>query len=102
MTLQHDLERAQREEARWRVLATLNAGRPQAVAETLVLRVLTDIRLPMTPTQLRSELKYLEARKLIQIDRNTPNLWLCELTHLGTDVVEYTVPCNAGIARPER
>lgn len=102
MSLHNELERAQREEARWRVLAVLNAGRPQAVAETLILRVLTDIRLPMTPAQLRSEMQYLEQRKLISIDRSNATLWLCELTHLGTDVVEYTVPCNPGIARPER
>ncbi len=97
-----DLEKAQREEARWRVLVVLNAGRPRPVPESLVLRVLTDVSLPATPASLRRELDYLESRKLIEVAGKETGTWMCELTHLGVDVVEYTVPCHAGIARPER
>jgi hypothetical protein len=97
-----DLEKVQREEIRWRVLAVLNAGRPKPVTESLVLRVLTDVSLPATPASLRKELDYLEARKLITIKDESAPVWMCELTHLGVDLVEYTVPCHPGIARPER
>lgn len=97
-----DLERAQREELRWRVLAVLNAGRPKPVSESLILRVLTDVLLPATPHSLRRELDYLESRKLIEIQGRDQPVWMCELTHLGVDLVEYTVPCHPGIARPEK
>lgn len=97
-----DMERAQREAIRWRVLAVLDAGRPRPVSESLILRVLTDVALPATPHSLRRELDYLENRKLIEISGRDGQVWMCELTHLGVDLVEYTVPCHAGIARPER
>lgn len=97
-----DMEKVQREEIRWRVLAVLNAGRPRPVAESLILRVLTDVALPATPHSLRRELDYLESRKLIEITHRDGSVWMCELTHLGVDLVEYTVPCHAGIARPEQ
>lgn len=97
-----DLEKMQREEIRWRILVVLNAGRPKPVSESLVLRVLTDVALPATPASLRRELDYLESRKLVEINGRDSGTWMCELTHLGVDVVEYTVPCNPGIARPER
>lgn len=97
-----DLEKMQREEGRWRVLVTLNAGRPRPVPESLVLRVLSDVALPFTAASLRRELDYLESRGLIEITGRDSGVWMCELTHLGVDVVEYTVPCNPGIARPER
>lgn len=94
------LHRAEREETRWRILATLNAGRPTSISEHLILKVLGDIKLTATPASLRRELDYLESRKLIEIERGPHNTWLCELTRLGVDVVEYTVPCDPGIARP--
>lgn len=97
-----DLEKVQREEIRWRVLAVLNAGRPKPVPESLILRVLTDISLPATPTSLRRELDYLENRKLIEIADQRAPVWMCELTHYGVDLVEYTVDCHPGIARPVR
>lgn len=97
-----DMERLHREETRWRVLVVLNAGRPKAVSESLVLRVLTDVALPATPNSLRRELDYLADRGLIEIHDRQAGVWMCELTHLGVDVVEYTVPCNPGVARPEK
>lgn len=97
-----DIEREQREEMRWRVLVVLNAGRPKPVAETLILRVLTDVALPATPHSLRRELDYLEHRSLIHITNCERPTWMCELTRLGVDVVEYTVACDPGIARPEQ
>lgn len=96
------MERAQREQTRWRVLVCLDAGRPQPVSEFLILQVLGDIKLSATPASLRRELDYLESRGLIDIERGPHNVWLAELTRLGVDLVEYTVPCEPGIARPVR
>lgn len=94
------LERAEREMTRWRILYALNAGRPTSITEHLLLTVLCDIKLSATPASLRRELDYLEACELIEIERAPHNTWLAELTALGIQVVEYSVPCPPGIARP--
>lgn len=97
-----DMERAQREETRWRILKVLDAGRPTAVSETIILRVLQDINLQVTPKMLRRELDYLADRQLITVlDKDGPT-WSADLTRAGVDVVEYTIPCEPGIARPKK
>jgi hypothetical protein len=97
-----DLEKVQREEARWRILKALDAGRPQPVSETILLRTLQDIELPVTPHSLRRELDYLEHRELIKIGHKDGPIWTAELTRFGVDVVEYTIPCEPGINRPKK
>lgn len=97
-----DLQAAQREEARWRIMRTLDAGRPSPVSETLILHVLNDNKLHLSPGELRRQLDYLEHRELLKVlDRESP-VWSAELTRVGIDVVEYTCPCDPGIARPPR
>ncbi len=96
------MNRAQREEARWRILRALDAGRPIGVSETIILRLLQDIKLGLTAHGLRRELSYLEDRGLLQVEGRQGPTWTAELTRLGVDVVEYTVPCEPGIARPEQ
>ncbi|MFC3716818.1 hypothetical protein ACFONC_11715 [Luteimonas soli] len=98
-----DLEKAQREKTRWRILKVLDAGRPAPVAEDLILQVLQDTALPITLAALRRELDYLEDRKLVILHgRRTSPVWSAELTHYGVDIVEYTVECFPGIARPPK
>jgi hypothetical protein len=97
-----DLERAQREEIRWRILKVLDAGRPLPVSESLILRTLQDVSLPVTAAVLRRELDYLEDRKLVTIASRTGPVWSAELTHYGVDLVEYTIDCFPGIARPAK
>jgi len=97
-----DIERAQREEARWRILRALDAGRPGAVSETILFRCLQDIKLKMSPRELRRHLDYLQDRSLITILDEDTSTWSAELTRVGIDVVEYTVPCEPGIARPPK
>lgn len=96
------LERYQREEMRWRILRTLDAGRPISVPEPLITRTLADIDLPATITSVRRELAYLEASGLVSIIDRDRSMWRAELTAAGVDVVEYTVKAPAGIARPSQ
>ena len=97
-----DLQKAQREQARWRILRILDAGRPLPVSETTILLALNDAKLNLTAQSLRRELDYLDDRKLVRLqDQNTP-FWSAELTHYGVDVVEYTVDVLPGIARPPK
>lgn len=97
-----DLEKAHREQIRWRILKVLDAGRPDPVSEIIIFQVMQDAALPITPSGLRRELDYLEDRKLATLSgRGTP-VWSAQLTRYGVDVVEYTLECLPGIARPTK
>lgn len=104
MTEVIDYERASRETLRWLILATLNAARPLGAAEPLILSAIAGIPFRVTALELRRELSYLDERGLVSIDpasKESP-AWHGKLTRAGVDVAEYTVPCDAGIARPRK
>lgn len=97
-----DLEKAEREETRWRILRALDAGRPLPVSETVLFRALTDASLAVTPKQLRRELDYLRDKKLVVLTGEVTPVWSAELTATGVDVVEYTIEAPAGLNRPKK
>jgi hypothetical protein len=97
-----DIQRAQREHARWRLLMAIYSGRPYAVGEAVIGLVLNDSRLYLSPAELRIELDYLKLRELVNVRVSGANVWEASLTRLGIDLVEYTVDCDPGIARPPR
>lgn len=100
----HEIDTAKhvREEARWRILRALDAGRPHPVAETVIFAAIADVQLPLSPHDVRRELDYLAAREMIHIvDRDAPT-WLAGLTRVGIDFVEYTIAAEPGIARPKK
>ena len=97
-----DLGQKQREEARWRILRILDAGRPIGVSESIILRVLYDVALPIGPAGVRRELDYLRHLKLAEIEEYDDEGWVAKLTASGVDLVEYTVQAPPGVARPKR
>lgn len=97
-----DLDQARREEARWRILKGLDAGRPYPVSEAILFRLLHDVQLPVTALDVRRELDYLEDRKLLTLAGKDSPVWAAELTRYGVDIVEYTIACEPGIARPAK
>lgn len=97
-----DLEKAQREETRWRIMRILDAGRPLAVSETVIFRALADASLPVSPNMLRRELDYLRDKGVLSLSGEDSPVWNAELTGDGVDIVEYSVPAPAGIARPKK
>lgn len=96
------MEKTRRETIRWEILRALNAGRPESVAELLVLSAIQAIPIECTARELRRELDYLEERELIRLKRLEGAPWLADLTRYGVDVFEYTVECDPGIARPKK
>ncbi len=96
-----DLEKGRRENLRWLILVTLNAARPVGAAEGLVLTCVNDVLRQVTSVELRRELDYLADRDLVDVERVGPQ-WHADLTRTGVDVVEYTVECEPGIARPQK
>lgn len=99
-----DFEKASRETLRWLIVSTLNAARPLGASEPLILSAIAGIPFRVTALELRRELEYLEERGILLTNpasKDTPS-WHAKLTRHGTDVAEYTVECNPGIARPKK
>lgn len=97
-----DPEKARRENLRWYILLTLNSARPLGASEMIILTTVQGIVVDATPRDIRTELDYLRQRDLITLKRSDTPVWHAGLTRIGIDVVEYTVPCDAGIARPAK
>jgi hypothetical protein len=97
-----DHARLRRESLRWLVLLTLNNARPIGAFEGLVLSVAQSEYPDATALELRRELDYLGVRELIRLDKQPSGKWHAELTRHGTDVAEYTVDCEPGVARPAK
>lgn len=97
-----DMDKARREQIRWLVLVAVNAGRPEPVAEPLVLSAIQGVPVQCTALELRRELDYLEDRGLVDLKRLEGAPWTAELTRHGVDFVEYTIAAEPGIARPKK
>lgn len=100
--MSEDLEKKRREVLRWRILQTLNVGRPYPVGEDLLFSTVAGPDMPVTPMEIRRELDYLEDRKLIELSGKGSSTWSANLTRYGVDLVEYTIECDPGIARPRK
>lgn len=97
-----DPAKARRESMRWYILLTLNTSRPVDPTEVLVLSTIRGVIPDATAEELRRELDYLADRQIATIDKQPHGMWVAGLTALGVDIVEYTVDCWPGIARPEK
>lgn len=95
-----DLQRNRREAMRWHLMNALDKARPIGALDVLLLDVMRSIYVDTTANELHQQLDYLADRKLVHIEKQPTGHWHSCLTSLGVDVVEYTVDCNAGIARP--
>jgi len=97
-----DLVKARRENMRWLLLNALNNARPLGAMDMLVLTVVQAIYPDSTANELHAQLAYLENKELVDINRKPDGHWHSILSSNGIDVVEYTVDCPAGIARPAK
>lgn len=97
-----DPAKVRRESLRWYIILTLNTSRPVDPHEAVVLSTIQGIFPDATSLELRRELDYLKDRSLATLDKQPGGVWICGLTHYGVDIAEYTIPCNPGIARPEK
>lgn len=97
-----DPAKVRRETMRWYILITLNTSRPVDPHEAVVLSTIQGMYPDATALELRRELDYLADRLLVTIVKSPSGPWVAGLTSLGVDIVEYSVDCRAGIARPEK
>lgn len=97
-----DHAKVRRESMRWNILLILNNARPVGAYEELVLATAQGIYPDATALELRRELDYLADRELVDLNKEPGGRWFADLTRHGTDVAEYTVDCDPGIARPQK
>jgi len=97
-----DPEKARRENLRWYILLTLNSASPLGASEAVILSTIQGIIPDCTIRELRNELDYLAHRQLLDLKGINSPCWHADLTRIGIDVVEYTVDCEPGIARPQK
>lgn len=97
-----DPDKARRENLRWYILLTLNSARPLGTSEAVILSTIQGIVPDCTIRELRNELDYLEHRELVTVKSKQGPSWHADLTRCGIDLVEYTIDCEPGIARPEK
>ena len=97
-----DPAKIRRESIRWMILLTLNNARPIGAWEELIQSTIQAVYTDITPMELRRELEYLHARRLMDLKKDPAGRWEAQLTRYGTDVAEYTVECDPGIARPQK
>lgn len=95
-------EKYRREGMRWHLINTLNKARPYTSSEAFLLDVMRGIYPDVTALELRVQLEYLQDRRLIDLTKQPSGMWFADLNRLGVDIAEYTIDCQAGIARPEK
>ena len=95
-------EKARREGMRWHLINTLNKARPYTSSEVFLLDVMRGIYPDATAMELRQQLDYLKDRRLLVLTKQPSGMWFADLNRLGVDIAEYTIECEAGIARPPK
>lgn len=87
---------------RWTILRTIMVGGHLGATDRMALEVARAEFLGVERRDLRDEIAYLEARKLVSVERSEVQAWRITLTRYGRDVVDYTCHVAPGIARPPR
>lgn len=95
-----DNQKARREHLRWLIILALHNASPIGAYEELVLNIAQSIYPDATALELRKQLDYLSDRELIKLVKEPSGRWFADLTRIGTDLAEYTIDCEPGIARP--
>lgn len=97
-----DHAQVRRESMRWYLLISLQAASPVGASEMLLLSTMQGIYPDVTPLELRRQLDYLSDRGLVAVVKEPNGRWSADLTRHGTDICEYTIDCEPGIARPQK
>lgn len=97
-----DQEKIRRETMRWLVILTLHNASPMGAYEELVLATVQGMFQDATALEVRRVLDYLADRDLVKLEKQPAGRWFADLTRFGTDLAEYTVDVDPGIARPTK
>jgi len=87
---------------RWNIMRCLDHARPAGASEQIIVETMRVLYPDVTPLEVRRELSYLDERVLVEVEVEPIGYWRAQLTRHGVDVVEYTVDCQPGVARPPK
>ena len=87
---------------RWTLIRTLAVGGWMGATDRMCLDVARAEYIGVTRERVRTELDYLESRRLVEIERSEVAAWRAKLTRHGRDLADYQIDCEAGITRPPR
>ena len=85
---------------RWTILRTLMVGGHMGATDKMCLDVCRAEYIGVSKDRVRTELDYLESRKLVAIERSQAHPWRAKLTRHGRDFVDYEIEAKPGITRP--
>lgn len=97
-----DGDKQRREFMRWVLLLGLYNGRPYGAWEGVLLSIVQGVYPDATKQEVRVNLDYIADRRLVDLTKNPDGRWEAELNNHGVDMVEYTIDCYPGIARPPK
>lgn len=97
-----DPAKTRRESLRWYILLTLQNAQPVGAFEELILATIQGLFEDATRHEVRVQLDYLHSRDLVVLVKQPDGRWHAKLDRYGTDLVEYAVDCEPGIARPAK
>lgn len=94
-------KRARRETMRWLLLVTINLWRPTDAMVSSLRPVIVGVYPDATDMEILRELDYLVERDLLSMRTDPLGQSRVKMERYGMDIVEYTVDCEPGIARPQ-
>ena len=97
-----DQAKVRRESMRWLIILTLQNAAPIGAYEELILATVQAMYPDSSALEVRRELNYLFERELIHLTKEPGGRWFSCLSRAGTDLAEYVVDCEPGIARPAK
>ena len=97
-----DATKVRRESLRWYLILALYNARPEELCEEIIQGTMRAIYPDVTPMEVRQQLDYLNDRELVKLRKEPSGRWWGDLTRIGTDLAEYTIDCEPGIARPAK
>lgn len=97
-----DVLKSRRESMRWHLLNALDKARPIGALDILLLDIIRCIYADVTNNELHAQLDYLHSHHFVELEKRPDGHWHAKLNHNGIDVVEYTIDCPVGIARPAK
>ncbi len=97
-----DQAKIRRESLRWYLILALYNARPEELCEEIIQSTMRGIYPDVTPSEVRQQLDYLADRELVKLRKEPSGRWWGDLTRFGTDIAEYTIDCDPGIARPTK
>ena len=97
-----DQAKIRRESLRWYLILALYNARPEELCEEIIQSTMRGIYPDVTPIEVRQQRDYLAGRELVKLRKEPSGRWWGDLTRFGTDIAEYTIDCDPGIARPTK